>query len=166
MTVPKSFLSTFALLMLVKLASPQLIHAQPLPQTPVAQNFSQYHSKLPTFVLHLPKDGFRFSVPFSFFQKTSPLFSHKTLKSSDIQAKASKEEQHFEKVSSFLKTLRIEGLRMDGMHSRLQIDGNAYGLNTPISKDPHLQWIGLAYHELIFRDEYNQEYRKSIFPNP
>ncbi len=76
-----------------------------------------------------------------------------------------KQQQHIDNIYNLLNRMQIESIREEGTQSRLKANGNIYHLNTLVSTKPRLMWIGIQQNELIFNDEYNQEYRKKISKN-
>lgn len=76
-----------------------------------------------------------------------------------------KQQAHLNAIYHFLKKFRIDGVRINGTQSRIQANGYAYHLNTLVSHRPFLKLTGITNNEIIFKDEYNQEYRKEISQN-
>lgn len=72
------------------------------------------------------------------------------------------ELQHLDEVYSILQNLHIEGVRLDGSSSRVLANGCAYTPNCWVSRSPRLKLVDITPKELIFSDEYEQEYRKEI----
>lgn len=75
------------------------------------------------------------------------------------------QQQHLEGIHAILNQLQIESVREDGSQSRLKVNGRIYHPNALISMKPRLTWVGIQHNELIFNDEYKQEYRKKISQN-
>ncbi len=73
-----------------------------------------------------------------------------------------RQKEHLRCIQDFLKRFKIECVRIDGEQSRVQANGHAYVLNTLVSQYPKLRLAGINNDEIVFRDEYNQEYRKEI----
>ncbi len=76
-----------------------------------------------------------------------------------------KQQTHLNAIYHFLKKFRIDGVRINGTQSRIQANGYAYHVNTLVSHRPFLKLTGITNNEIIFKDEYNQEYRKEISQN-
>ncbi len=76
-----------------------------------------------------------------------------------------KQQAHLNAIYHFLKKFRIDGVRINGTQSRIQANGYAYHVNTLVSHRPFLKLTGITNNEIIFKDEYNQEYRKEISQN-
>lgn len=76
-----------------------------------------------------------------------------------------KQQQHIDDVYNLLNRMQIESIREEGKQSQLKANGHIYYLNTLVSTKPRLTWIGIQQNELIFNDEYKQEYRKKISQN-
>ena len=75
------------------------------------------------------------------------------------------QKKHLTNIYNFLKKFQIDGVRLDGVNSRIHANGYAYHINTFVSNQPTLKLIGITQNELIFKDEYDQEYRKEISQN-
>ncbi len=75
------------------------------------------------------------------------------------------QQQHLEGIHKLLNHMQIESVREEGSQSRLKANGHIYHPNTLVSMKPRLTWIGVQHNELIFYDEYKQEYRKKIAQN-
>ena len=75
------------------------------------------------------------------------------------------QQQHLEGIHKLLNQMQIESVREEGAQSRLKANGHIYHPNALISMKPRLTWIGIQHNELIFYDEYKQEYRKKIAQN-
>lgn len=69
---------------------------------------------------------------------------------------------YLDEVYNILQNLHIEGVRLDGSSSRVLANGCAYTPNTWVSRSPRLKLVNITPKELIFSDEYEQEYRKEI----
>ena len=78
---------------------------------------------------------------------------------------SSTEKERLELIRRFLKKFRVDAVRIDGSYSRIMANGQAYYVNTVISQRPHLKLTGITSQEMIFKDEYNQEYKKEISQN-
>lgn len=76
-----------------------------------------------------------------------------------------KQQTHLNAIYNFLKKFRIDGVRINGPQSRIQANGYAYHVNTLVSHRPFLKLTGITNNEIIFKDEYDQEYRKEISQN-
>lgn len=74
-------------------------------------------------------------------------------------------KEHFELIQRFLKKFKIEAVRIDGSYSRVMANGQNYYVNTLVSQRPRLKLTHINTQEMIFEDEYNQEYRKKISQN-
>ena len=72
------------------------------------------------------------------------------------------QQQHFDGIHNLLNQMQIESVREEGSQSRLKANGHIYHPNTLVSMKPRLTWMGIQHNELIFYDEYKQEYRKKI----
>lgn len=89
--------------------------------------------------------------------------SPKKTKSTDQAVNLSRHQQdHLAKINNFLKNFRVDAVRVDGPRSRIQANGCAYTVNTTVLRQPLLKITGVVNNEIIFRDEYKQEYRKKI----
>ena len=75
------------------------------------------------------------------------------------------QQEHLNGIHNLLNHMQIESVREEGSQSRLKANGHIYHLNTLVSMKPRLTWIGIQHNELIFYDEYKQEYRKKITQN-
>ena len=75
------------------------------------------------------------------------------------------EKERLELIHRFLKKFNIEAVRIDGAYSRVMANGQNYYVNTVVSQHPRLKLSGITVQEMIFKDEYNQEYRKKISQN-
>lgn len=75
------------------------------------------------------------------------------------------QQQHLEGIHKLLNQMQIESVREEGSQSRLKANGHIYHPNALISMKPRLTWMGIQHNELIFYDEYKQEYRKKIAQN-
>lgn len=78
---------------------------------------------------------------------------------------SSTEKERLELIRRFLKKFRVDAVRIDGSYSRIMANGQAYYVNTVVSQRPHLKLTGITSQEMIFKDEYNQEYKKEISQN-
>lgn len=76
-----------------------------------------------------------------------------------------RQQKHLTDIYNFLSKFRIDGIRLDGVNSRIHANGYAYHVNTFVSHHPTLKLTGITQNELIFKDENNQEYRKEISQN-
>lgn len=81
------------------------------------------------------------------------------------KAISSVEKERLELIQRFLKRFKIEAVRIDGAYSRVMANGQNYYVNTLVSQQPRLKLTGVTSQEMIFKDEYNQEYRKEISQN-
>lgn len=96
----------------------------------------------------------------------SQAYRNKHIKHYARMDQMSEEElQHLNAVYQILQDLHIECVRIDGSASRVLANGCAYSKNSWISKSPRLKLINITPKELIFNDEYEQEYRKEITAN-
>lgn len=75
------------------------------------------------------------------------------------------EKERLELIQRFLKKFRVDAVRIDGSYSRIMANGQAYYVNTVVSQRPRLKLTGITSQEMIFKDEYNQEYKKEISQN-
>lgn len=75
------------------------------------------------------------------------------------------EKERLELIRRFLKKFKIDAVRIDGSYSRVMANGQAFYVNTVVSQRPKLKLTRITSQEMIFKDEYNQEYRKEISQN-
>lgn len=75
------------------------------------------------------------------------------------------QQQHLDGIYKLLSQMQIESVREEGTQSRLKANGQIYHPNAIVSMKPRLTWMGIQHNELIFYDEYKQEYRKKITQN-
>lgn len=75
------------------------------------------------------------------------------------------QQEHLDGIHNLLNQMQIESVREEGSQSRLKANGHIYHPNTLVSMKPRLTWMGIQHNELIFYDEYKQEYRKKITQN-
>ena len=78
---------------------------------------------------------------------------------------SSLEKERLDLIHRFLKKFKVEAVRIDGTYSRIMANGQAFYVNTVVSQRPRLKLTGITSQEMIFKDEYNQEYRKEISQN-
>lgn len=78
---------------------------------------------------------------------------------------SSLEKERLELIRRFLKRFKIDAVRIDGSYSRVMANGQAYYVNTVVSQKPRLKLTSITSQEMIFKDEYNQEYKKEISQN-
>ena len=75
------------------------------------------------------------------------------------------EKERLELIQRFLKKFKVDAVRIDGSYSRVMANGQAFYVNTVVSQRPRLKLTGVTSKEMIFKDEYNQEYKKEISQN-
>gem|GEM_PF-5076287 len=75
------------------------------------------------------------------------------------------EKERLDLIRRFLKKFKVDAVRIDGSYSRVMANGQAFYVNTVVSQHPRLKLTGITSQEMIFKDEYNQEYKKEISQN-
>ena len=75
------------------------------------------------------------------------------------------EQERLEHIRRFLKKFKVDAVRIDGSYSRVMANGQSFYVNTVVSQRPRLKLTGITPNEMIFKDEYNQEYKKEISQN-
>jgi hypothetical protein len=74
-------------------------------------------------------------------------------------------KDHLDSIYTLLHQIKIYSVRIDGDASKVNLNGHVYYPHTFVSQSPKLQFVGIQQNELIFCDEYNQEFRKKISNN-
>ena len=95
-------------------------------------------------------------IKFAYFDVTQPI------PEKEISAL---EKERLELIRRFLKKFKVDAVRIDGAYSRVMANGQAFYVNTTVSQRPRLKLTGITSQEMIFKDEYNQEYKKEISQN-
>ncbi|MDR0393078.1 MAG: hypothetical protein LBH52_02495 [Puniceicoccales bacterium] len=74
-------------------------------------------------------------------------------------------KDHRDSIYALLHQIKIYSVRIDGDASKVNLNGHVYYPHTFVSQSPKLKFVGIQQNELIFCDEYNQEFRKKISNN-
>ncbi|MDR2769785.1 MAG: hypothetical protein LBB19_04550 [Puniceicoccales bacterium] len=74
-------------------------------------------------------------------------------------------KDHLDSIFALLHQIKIYSVRIDGDASKVNLNGHVYYPHALVSQSPKLKFIGIQQNELIFCDEYNQEFRKKISNN-
>jgi hypothetical protein len=74
-------------------------------------------------------------------------------------------KDHLDSIYALLHQIKIYSVRIDGDASKVNLNGHVYYPHTFVSQSPKLKFVGIQQNELIFYDEYNQEFRKKISNN-
>jgi hypothetical protein len=74
-------------------------------------------------------------------------------------------KDHLDSIYALLHQIKIYSVRIDGDASKVNLNGHVYYPHTFVSQSPKLKFVGIQQNELIFCDEYNQEFRKKISNN-
>jgi hypothetical protein len=74
-------------------------------------------------------------------------------------------QDHLDSIYELLHQIKIYSVRIDGDASKVNLNGHVYYPHTFVSQAPKLKFVGIQQNELIFCDEYDQEFRKKISNN-
>ncbi len=75
------------------------------------------------------------------------------------------DQAHLDSIYKILNQIKIYSVRVDRTGSRVNLNGQICYPHTLISENPKVKFMGVDKSELIFCDEYKQEFRKKIDNN-